>query len=609
MDLQNFFMLQQLKPKQRDELLTRVLLSGETPSVEAIKEQFIAGSVGTHPSMPKTSAGKAYSEAMKVMRMCGINQGGGFDPQEDPMTGLQVCNADPETIMLNFKTAAGRSFELMKAAVPEKYFNWSLYFLEELLVNWKENNVHTFQQLLFKLAALSTVSDDENFAVSYYPIDYEPFLEWLLKFYAPQEVQVTLEDKMIPALGTYKKQVAKYIATAVRREITDKMQITAQVAAAVKGNCEYRPEFARGGVLPPFDPQVCMASVRMGQDFRMYYAKPDISRTGQIKSHGARWEVLSPKMKSPTLLQVLTGAEYKTKHEQEEEIKDAFAKNFDTVMTNWQTRMTAAIANQDFLALEELQDMNPMDSALTANEQLKLMKSAKVKAANKLEEINFTINELENLGDDKIAANAKDSRHINNTGQLFISDPDEWEYLTRDNATPAIQQVQDRISLALFGGPRDAVTIDGKPALTVFVKQFLKGTGVMSQDEFDELKVQNKWLKVPGGRRIRSSKLRVKKLSGPDIKHQLQKLTESNLVKQMLTSSSSDLTQTEQQATLMLMLGYAAAGGNPAAGAGMWGAQGGAIGAGIAPGKLADLKNRAKRLWGNILEWAGRLDA
>ena len=111
------------------------------------------------------------------MRMCGIKADDGkFDDKDtDPVTGLKVCEKNPEKIMMGFKRDAGRSYEFMEAAVAEKYLNWSLYFLEEMLVNWRENNVETFQKLLLKLAALSTVKDDKGKRVSYYPIDYEPF--------------------------------------------------------------------------------------------------------------------------------------------------------------------------------------------------------------------------------------------------------------------------------------------------------------------------------------------------------------------------------------------------------------------------------------------------
>ena len=72
MDPQTLILLQNLKPKQRDELMTRALMSGEFPSEEELKEMLIIGETAGGSSVTKSSVGKARSEALGIMRMCGI---------------------------------------------------------------------------------------------------------------------------------------------------------------------------------------------------------------------------------------------------------------------------------------------------------------------------------------------------------------------------------------------------------------------------------------------------------------------------------------------------------------------------------------------------------
>ena len=523
MDPQTLLLLQNLKPKQRDELMTRALMSGEFPSEEELKEMLIIGETAGGSSVTKSSVGKARSEALGIMRMCGITDDGHFDDDNtDPLTGLKVCENNPEKIMMGFKRDAGRSYEYMEAAVDKKYLNWSLYFLEEMLVNWRENNVETFQKLLLKLAALSTVKDDDGKRVSYYPIDYEPFLLWLLSFYAPQEAQVTLADA--------KKKVAKYMATAVRREITDKMELTAQVAAAIKGNCEYDVNYARGGKLPPFNPNKCLATVRMGQDFRMYYAKPDISRTGKIKPTGARWEVLTPNMKNPSLLQVLKAGAWQTKHQQEEKIKKTFEQNIKQVMKKWRESIEQAAASGNYLRVQELTQMNPMDAAIDANEQLKLLHMAKIKADNNLKEIDASIKMLSNLGT---------PLEMNDSKPLYVVD-----YVKPANG--------EELSELLFG--ETGIEIDGRPALEVFFEKVLKSVGVVTQEQFKELQESNKWMQMGSSSSSRRRRPTIKRLSGPDVAKQLERLTRHKMLRRFDVHGASTqldkLSQVDQNALL-----------------------------------------------------------
>lgn len=362
--------LKSLPKAKQQEIQMQVALTGKLPSVQEIVKM----SLGDRKSFGKTKAGKLVSDALAdTVPYCKPQADGKVNPVD--AQGNIVCRDD----ILNFKKECPEEYKLMEKAVGSKYIHWNMWMLNEMLVNWRQNKTDTLQRLLMKLAYLSAVvvvEGGKNISPFYYPIESICFITWVMKFYEPVELKVTLNDALFPALGDQKKEIRKYYAEAVRGEINNKLQISALVAASVPGNC--KPDPARmGGAEPPYDPNQCIAAVRLGGDFRLWYSKPNIGRNGEIIERSAKWNPLTPKMKNPSLLQVLQGASYQNDAQIAQADRKLFADNLKTISNQWQKKLTAAVQKfettgnvKELQRFQELASTNPMDETIALSKRL-----------------------------------------------------------------------------------------------------------------------------------------------------------------------------------------------------------------------------------------------
>ena len=362
--------LKSLPKAKQQEIQMQVALTGKLPSVQEIVKM----SLGDRKSFGKTKAGKLVSDALAdTVPYCKPQADGKVNPVD--AQGNIVCRDD----ILNFKKDCPEEYNLMEKAVGSKYIHWNMWMLNEMLVNWRQNKTDTLQRLLMKLAYLSAVVVKEggkNISPFYYPIESICFITWVMKFYEPVELKVTLNDALFPALGDQKKEIRKYYAEAVRGEINNKLQISALVAASVPGDC--KPDPARmGGAEPPYDPNQCIAAVRMGGDFRLWFSKPNIGRNGEILDRSAKWTLLTPKMKNPSLLQVLKGAGYQNDAQISRSDRQLFTQNLTKISNQWQGKLNDAVKAfeksgnmKDLKRFQELAEVNPMDETIALSKRL-----------------------------------------------------------------------------------------------------------------------------------------------------------------------------------------------------------------------------------------------
>jgi len=362
--------LKSLPKAKQQEIQMQVALTGKLPSVQEIVKM----SLGDRKSFGKTKAGKLVSDALAdTVPYCKPQADGQVSPVD--AQGNIVCRDD----ILNFKKECPAEYNLMEKAVGPKYIHWNMWMLNEMLVNWRQNKTDTLQRLLMKLAYLSAVvvvENGKNISPFYYPIESIRFITWVMKFYEPVELKVTLNDALFPALKQQKDKIATYYAEAVRGEINNKLQISALVAASVPGNC--KPDPARmGGAEPPYDPNQCIAAVRMGGDFRLWFSKPNIGRNGEILDRSAKWTLLTPKMKNPSLLQVLKGAGYQNDAQIAKSDRELFTGNLKTISQQWQSKLNEAVKKfeksgnmKDLKRFQELAEVNPMDETIALSKRL-----------------------------------------------------------------------------------------------------------------------------------------------------------------------------------------------------------------------------------------------
>lgn len=384
--------IKSLPPKVRDQLNLQIALTGKVPDAqELIKLQ----RRDARP-MGKTKGGKAISDALaKSLPMCKPRADGTI---ETKVGDNIVCRDD----ILNFKEKCPAAYNTMLTVVGGRWIHWNMWMLNELIVNWRANRTDTLHRLLMKLAYLSAVvvtntPDGSDFMPNtelgaestklganptvpfYYPIENLDFIMWLMQFYAPVELQYDAKEMLIPGLKEVRTQKMTYVAEAVRNEVNDKLAVSALVAASVPGQC--KPDPARMGKSePPYDPNQCIAMVRMGGDFRLYYSKPNIGKNGQILKGGAAWKPLSPKMKEPTMLQVLQGAEYKTTRENDQANLKAFQQNTAQITEAWKNKLNSALQKftetgqkkhlEEFSSLAKL---NPLDQSIAISKRIQVL--------------------------------------------------------------------------------------------------------------------------------------------------------------------------------------------------------------------------------------------
>ena len=364
--------LERLPQKVRDELMTKAVWSGQFPTMQDV----VRAQADLQGAMHKTKGGKTMTQlAASGLPMCKPDADGKIAKTVENDQGVvtQVCDGDP----INFQEKAPNAYAAVLEVVKDEFIHWNVWMLNELVLNWKANKTATLHALLMKLAYLSTVQTSTSQAQPfYYPINSIEFIMFLMRFYEPVELQLTLSEALFPQLRTQKEQQRKYRAGAVRSAIQNEIEIAALVASTVPTDC--KPDPARlGGKEPPYNPNSCLASVRLGGDMRLWFAKPAVSDGGKILKGGAHWELLTPKMSEPSLIQVLQGSKYQTTAERKAGDRVTFKNNLTAVVKSWNKSIQAAVnefaetGNPKHLEkVNRLSEINPMDTTIAITKRM-----------------------------------------------------------------------------------------------------------------------------------------------------------------------------------------------------------------------------------------------